>query len=85
MSLTKLDDSNCENRFIFDISIEQQTTTFFIKQNRKFRHANSNRKIIIHEFKIIDNVIILHVINNFIDFFQEYNVAEFANLKIKID
>ena len=51
----------------------------------KFRHANSNEKIIIYKFEIIDNVITLNIINNFIDFFREYNIVEFANLKIKID
>ena len=81
----EFDDSDRENRFIFDISIEQQTTSFSTKRNRQFRHANSNRKIIIHKFEIIDNVITLQMIDVFIDFFREYNIAESADLKIKID
>lgn len=81
----ELDNSNRENRFIFDISIEQQTTSFCIKQNRKFKRANSNRKIIIYKFEIIDNIIILQIIDNFIDFFNKYNIIEFAYFKIKID
>ena len=81
----ELDDSNRENRFTFDTSVEQQATSFFTKRNRQSRHANSDRRITIHKFEVIDNVITLQMIDVSIDSSRECNIAESADLKIKID
>ena len=81
----ELNNFDLKKRFFFSNIKKTFVIIIDYKIRRQFRFANSNRRIIIHMFQKIDQIIILHIIDNSIDSFRKHQIKNFTNLKIKMN